>query len=205
MHIKVYRAFISMAGALSYWLFWQRTYTKNLPVRNKNKPPPSKNRKKATTLQIPSGPVSEAYKLSWSPFNACESGWSSEKGLEMGWSTDGGARISELGLIFYLWKFLHYFPMCLVLSSENERFIIWGCKISCERTFRAWRAPWKHFLHHSAHHFTEKENYGWGNWLPKSMKLGSGRAVRVTAASRLSSSLSLSILFNICCLKHCIN
>lgn len=31
----------------------ENTYSKNLPVRNKNKPPPSKTRKKATILPDP--------------------------------------------------------------------------------------------------------------------------------------------------------
>ena len=126
-----------------------------------------------------------------------------------GWRWDG-LQMEELGFLSWAWSstcesFYITSPCALFYPLRNKRFIIWGCKISCERTFRAWRAPWTHFLHHSAPHFTDKENYGWGNWLPESMKLGSGRAVRVTAESRLSSSLSLFILFNICCLKHCIN
>ena len=101
-----------------------------------------------------------------------------------GWRWDG-LQMEELGFLSWAWSstcesFYITSPCALFYPLRNKRFIIWGCKISCERTFRAWRAPWTHFLHHSAPHFTDKENYGWGNWDAK-IKVGEIKPFTTTA------------------------
>lgn len=96
MRVKVYVAFISMASALSYQLFWQKMHIKNIPVRNKNKTPPSENRKKPQLL-APLGPADEAHKSPWSPLMTVSLAEAQRKG----WRQDG-PRIVELGFLTWV-------------------------------------------------------------------------------------------------------
>ena len=87
-----------MAGALSYWLFWQKTYTKNLPVRNKNKPLPSKHRKKPQFFRFPLDLWVKLINLlgvHLMPVSLAEA-------QRMGWRQDG-LQIEELGFLSWVW------------------------------------------------------------------------------------------------------